>query len=381
MSAHVTYEQPERAVDTAVVTPFWRRQLAAPRVRHLDIALTATQLRAMIGAGIPVNEALGLVSRASSGHAPGIALALERIRATVEDGRSLAEAFREHERVFGRLCVEMIATGEATGTLERSLGDIAEDCEYRHQNRASLLASLVEPALIVVLGIAVSYLLLTITVPQFKTLYGSLTRGGALPLPTQVLIVLSDALTSTAGILAVLSLVALAIATSLGVSRSERMRYRFDRSLLRVPLLGELALLDAVARASRTIAIVYRSIGEIPLALELARSTTSNMRVAEAYGEISEEVYQGKMVWEAKRDTGLLPEIAVSMTRSGEETGQLDTLLLKLAETLETRVRYRRERLLAVLRYGLLLVMGGLVLGLMLALYLPIFSLIDRLQR
>lgn len=374
-AAELEWEGPEPAGTTGGA-PF-----LAPRVGPLDVALFATQMRALVGAGIPVNEALGLVARATREHAPALAAALFDVRAGVEEGRTLADGFRRHQRVFGRLCVEMIATGEATGTLEQSLGDIADDCEYRHRHRSTVLSALVEPALIVVLGLGVSYLLLTVTVPQFKTLYASLTRSGLLPLPTRTLISVSDALTSTAGVLGLVALVAVAAALAAGVSRSDAMRYRFHCLLLRAPLVGELALLDAVSRAARTIAVVYRSVGELPMALELAVATTSNMRVAEALAEAGDDVYEGKMVWEAMRDTGILPELCISMTKSGEESGRLDTLLFKLAETFETRVRYRQERLLTLLRYGLLIVMGGFVLGLMLALYLPIFSLVDQLNR
>jgi type IV pilus assembly protein PilC len=127
-------------------------------------------------------------------------------------------------------------------------------------------------------------------------------------------------------------------------------------------------------------AVVHRSIGEIPVGIELAARTTPNLRVAEAFERVGEAVYDGRQVWEAMRDTELLPELCVFMTKSGEESGQLDALLSKLADTYETNVRFRRERLLAVLRYGLLLVMGGFVMFLMLAMYLPVFSLISELR-
>jgi type IV pilus assembly protein PilC len=353
----------------------------APRVTHLDIALFATQMRAMIGAGLPINEVLGLLARSSRAGSPRLAHALEAIRDDVEQGRSLADAFRQHEGVFGRLCVEMIATGETTGTLESTLGDIAEDSEHRHRNRASLLSAFVEPILIVVVGLAVSYLLLTVTVPQFKTLYATLTKSAALPVATQLLIAVSDVLSSPLGIAVLVALVLGGTVAAMAVARNEVLRYWFDRALLRVPVLGELVLLDAIARAARTIGVVYRSVGEIPLGIELATATTSNRRVSEAFVGIGADVYEGRMLWEAMRDAAIVPELCVSMTKSGEETGRLDTMLFKLSETLETRVRYRKERLLTLLRYGLLLLTGGLVLGLMLALYLPIFSLIEHLRR
>jgi type IV pilus assembly protein PilC len=313
--------------------------------------------------------------------APRLADALAVIREDVEDGSTLGAAFGRHEAVFGRLAVEMIATGEVTGTLERTLRDLAEDCEHRHRNRATFVSALIEPGMIVALGVVVSYILVTFTVPQFKTLFESLTRGGALPLPTRLVIAASDFLTSGAGLAATAGVIAVAAALTLGFARSERFRYRVHAALLRVPLVGELALLDAVGRGCRTMAVVHRSIGEIPLGVELAAKTTSNLRVAEAFTAVGDAVYDGSPLWKAMRATEVLPELCVFMTKSGEESGQLDTLLLKLADTYETSVRYRRERVLTALRYGLLVLMGGFVMFIMLAMYLPVFSLIDQMRR
>lgn len=358
-----------------------RTRVATSRVTLLDLALFAEQFRALISAGIPVNEALALLARAMRAGAPRLADALEVVRLDVEEGHTLGGAFRRQESVFGRLAVEMIATGELTGTLERTLRDLAEDCEHRHRNRATIVSALVEPALIVALGIAVSYLLVAVTVPQFKLLFEGLTRDGALPIPTRAVVAASDFLVSGLGLAVTFAAIAAAVALVVAVATNEPLRYRCHSMLLRVPLVGELALYDAVGRACRTMAVVHRSIGEIPVGIELAVKTTPNLRVAEAFERVGEEVYHGRMVWEAMRDTGVLPELCVFMTKSGEESGQLDTLLLKLADTYETNVRYRRERLLTVLRYGLLIVMGGFVMFLMLAMYLPVFSLISELRR
>ena len=375
MSAYDLYEADD------VRASGWSASFGPSRVRLLDVALFASQFRALVAAGIPVNEALGLLAASSRSTAPLLASALVEVRSQVEEGRTLGAAFRSHEAVFGRLCVEMIATGEVTGTLERALGDVADDCEFRHRNRSSLVSALIEPALIVVAGLGVSYVLITMTVPQFKQLFASFTRHGVLPLPTRVVIAASDVLTSDTGMLLTLGLLLAAALSAATVARSRRARYAVDAVLLRVPVLGELVLFDAVGRASRTIAVVHRAVGQIPLALELASRTTSNLVVAAAFERASDAVYEGRMLWEAMRDTRVLPDLCVFMTKSGEESGQLDALLLKLAESYETAVRYRKERLLTLLRYGLLLVMGGLVLSLMMAMYMPVFTLIEQLRR
>lgn len=369
------------AADERAARTGWIASVRSRHVSLLDVALFAEQFRALVSAGIPVTESLGLLARAMRPNAPRLADALDEIRADVEEGRSLGDAFRSQEPVFGRLAVEMIATGELTGTLEQTLHDLADDCEHRHRNRATFMSALIEPVLIVVLGVVVAYILVTVTVPQLKTLYEGLTRTGVLPLPTRMVLAASDFLVSGLGILTTIGMVVGALAFAVAVTKNEQLRYRFHTVILRVPIVGELALFDAVGRGCRTMAVVHRSIGEIPMGIELASQTTANLRVAAAFEEVGEAVYDGRMVWEGMRDTEVLPELCVFMTKSGEESGQLDTLLLKLADTYETAVRYRRERLLMALRYGLLLVMGGFVLFLMLAMYLPAFSLIEQLGR
>jgi len=359
----------------------WNTKLTTSRVKLLDIAQFASQWQAMESAGIPTVTTLGLLARSFDRQSPTLSETLARVRAAVEDGLALGDAFRRYNNVFGVLACEMIATGEATGTLESQLGDVAADAEYRHNNRSTLLAALVEPILIVITGIIVSWIMIVYAMPHFATLYAAFDRGGDLPTPTTLLLAVSEFLRSPIGIVFELLLVGGAVAFVVAFRKSRDFRYRVHKLILKLPVFGELALLEAVSRGCRTLGIVQKSVGNVPMGLELAAKTTTNLRVAEAFTETNEAVYGGSTIWEGMQETKLFPEITVFMVRSGEVSGNLDTMLAKHAETCDTRVKYVRERVTELLRYGLLIAMGGFVFGIMMAMYLPVFTLIERMTQ
>jgi type II secretory pathway component PulF len=350
------------------------------RVSHLDISTFATDFRTLVAAGLPIGESLGLMARGYSGSAPPLSAALEDVRAAVERGRRLGEAFAPHRAVFGDLCVEMIAAGEQTGRLEEYLGEVAEDARVRYETRSSVVSALIEPITIVLVGLGVVLLLLTWTVPQMQQLYNALSKTGALPLPTRVLVAAANALGSPAGLLALLVLAGGLVGLAVAVRRHDGLRMATHELLLRVPILGDTVRKEAIARGCRTLGIAIRTIADVPTGLRMAAGTAGNMRVAEAFRAAGGMVRGGREIWTCLESTAVFPELCVWMVRSGERSGALDEMLLKLAEGYEIQVRIARERLLTLLRPVLLVVMGSLVLLVMLAMYLPIFTLIDQLR-
>lgn len=374
---------PSASAASGIAAPAPLASISSARgaARLLDVAAFAHDFRAMVGAGLGVPEILGIIAKSHERRTPRIAAALEDARRRVEQGSRLVDAFDPHRRVFGDLCVEMIGAGEQTGRLEEYLAAIAEDCEQRHKNRATVVSAMIEPALIVLVGIVVCYVILTFTVPQFKELYEALTREGTLPLATRALVATADALTSPLGVVVTVALVLGAIAGGVAIRSVPSIRYRVHCGLLRLPVLGELVVKDAVARGARTVGVVVKTIGDVPTALQLAARTCPNERIAEGFEQSAERVRQGRSIAGSLAETGVFPEMCVSMVETGERTGALDDLLPKLAEGYETQVRFARERLLMLLRPSLVIVMGGLVLGLMLAMYMPIFTLIEQLKR
>lgn len=360
------------------------RQIAATKnraVRLLDVAEFASEFRALVGAGLPLGESLGVIATSMKRRCPRLSSALLDIRERVEQGKRLGEAFGHHRTVFGDLAVEMIAAGEQTGRLDQYLGDLADAYEQRHQNRATVLSALIEPALVVFVGIGVVYLILTLTVPRMKELYDSIGKNSILPLPTRILMWTADFLTSLPGILAVAGVILLGIGSWIVIQRSDRVRFAVHSFLLRLPLLGELVQKDSIARGCRTLAVSVRTIGDVPSGLVLAGRTSGNLKIGQAFSAAADSVRSGRAIHTSLDEAGDFPEVCIWMIRTGERSGTLDTMLVKIAEGFESHVKFARERLLTFLKPALVVVMGGLVLLIMLALYLPIFQLIENLKR
>jgi type IV pilus assembly protein PilC len=358
-----------------------RQRRLVRKASMMDVALVANDLRAMVGAGMPVGESLSVVGRGIERRSPALAAALEQVRSRIEQGKPLGDAFRPHTQLFGELFVEMVAAGEQTGRLDEHLGEIAADYEQRHKNRATIVSALVEPAIIVAAGILVAYLILAFTVPRFRELYDALSQTAELPLATKALIFVSDLLTSPLGVAIVVGLAALIFSAFILVNRHPRARYRLHRAIATAPVFGALVVRDAVGRGCRTLGVALKTIGDVPSGLRMASKTCGNLYIGGAFEAASERVRHGRAIAESLAETRAFPEMAVWMVHTGERSGSLDEMLLKLSEGYEAQVRVERERLLMMLRPTLLVVMGAFVLGLMLAMYLPVFTLVEQLQQ
>jgi type II secretory pathway component PulF len=358
-----------------------RRGVFGQSASLIDVSLVANDLRAMVSAGMPLGESLSIVARGIRRRAPKLASALEDIRARVEQGKPLGEAFAAHIHVFGELCVEMVAAGEQTGRLDEYLADVAADYEHRHRNRATIVSAFIEPAIIVAAGIVVAYLILAFTVPRFRDLYDALSTTATLPLATRILVALSDAVVSATGVAALLSAAGCVVAAVAVFNRNAGLRFKLHAAITRIPMFGSLVVRDAVARGCRTFGVAIKTIGDVPSGLAMASRTCGNLYIGAAFERAAERVRQGRTIAESLEETGAFPEMAVWMVHTGERSGTLDDMMPKLAEGYETQVRVERERLLLLLRPALLVVMGGFVLSLMLAMYLPVFTLVEQLQQ
>jgi type IV pilus assembly protein PilC len=350
-------------------------------VSLLDVAHFAAEFQTMYAAGMGIPRTLGLLADGHRKRKRALAEALDDIRDAVEQGARLGDACRRHRALLGDLCVELIAAGEQTGSLEAALESVSKDYEYRHRTRSVAVSALVEPAIIVAVGLAVAYLILTVTVPRFRELYAALAPDAGLPLATRGLVSVADALVSAPGLLLTFTLALAAAGAAVSVRRSERVRYGLHRAWVRWPLVGEMLLWESVGRGCRTLGLTVRSVGDVPAGLRLAGKTCGNLYVRDAFVSAAESVQDGRLICDSLRETGVFPDACVSMVETGETTGRLDAMLLRLADAFEAKVRSRRERLLMLARPALVVVMGALVLGIMLAMYLPVFTLIQELQR
>jgi len=338
-------------------------------IRPGDVAIVTRQLATLIGAGLPVVEALAAVYEQTD--RPPLARALARIRERVTEGSPLADAMAEHEAIFPRLFTGMVRAGESAGALDVVLERLATYTEAQTRLRAKVRTALAYPILMAVTATGVVTFLLGFVVPKVTRIFEE--RHQALPLPTRILLAVSGAVADYWWIAALVT--AAAIALLLVALRRPAYRLRIDRRLLTLPLVGSIVTRVAVARFARTLATLLAS--GIPLlsALEVAGGVVGNRALASALDEARQAIREGHSIAPPLRRSGVFPPLLIHMVGVGERSGELEAMLGKVADAYEQEVESTLATLTAVLEPAMLVLMGGLVLFIVLAILLPIFEI------
>ena len=323
----------------------------------------------LIGASVPLVDALTVVIQQAG--ESGVEIVLRDVREKVMHGRSLAEALAHHPRYFSPMYVNMVRAGEASG----KLADIFESLAAFHERRAALkgklVAALLYPAILAVVGLGVVIFLVTSVVPRFADL---LQRAHhALPLPTVILMSVSGFLRHHFWVL-LLGLGVLAAVWAVA-RRNERLRFGLDRLTLRIPILGDLARKQAVASFATTLATLLASGIRVNEALGIARGVMENRVFARAVDELQLEINGGRDIATTLRKGDLFPPMVAYMIAVGEKTGQLDAMLRRVAESYEREIQITAQKLVAVLEPAIVVAMAGVVAFIVAAILLPILSL------
>ncbi|MCW3479898.1 type II secretion system F family protein [Neisseriaceae bacterium JH1-16] len=328
------------------------------------------QLATMLKAGVPLLQALDI---ATQGHAaPALARLLSEVKDDLEAGSSLAEAFRRHPRHFDRLFCSLVAAGEAGGVLDTLLDRLATYREKMLMLKSKLRSVLVYPATIVVASCLITAMVMLYVVPAFKALFAGF--GAELPLPTQLLIRLSDLLLAWHWPM-LASLLAAVGGLGYAFRRSPHFIERFDGCLLRLPVLGAIVRRGVIARWSRTLAILFAAGVPIVDALDSVGGAAGNRVFQASTRRIRAEVNSGVSLNRAMQRSALFPPVVLQMTAIGEEAGALDTMLLRVADLYEDEVDNALASLSSLLEPAIMLVLGVLIGGLVLAMYWPIFEM------
>jgi general secretion pathway protein F len=339
-----------------------------------QLAQFTHQLATLLGAGQPLDRALGILLDLPEGeHAKKL---IERVRDRVRGGVPLSQALEEEHGVFPRLYLALVRAGEAGGSLEDTLRRLADYLERSQQLRGSIINSLIYPAFLMVGVLGSLVLLLAYVVPQFVPIFEDMQ----VPLPwiTKAVLALGQTLQSWWW------LIALALA---GAAFAQRARLRepaarlaWDARLLHLRVVGPLLLKVQTARIARTLGTLLKN--GVPLlgALAIARQVTANRALDEALAQAHEQVKEGAGLGFALGQTKLFPRLALQMVQVGEEAGELDGMLLKVADTFELESRRAIDRLLAALVPALTVVMTVMVGFIMAAILLPLLSLTSNIQ-
>ena len=333
-----------------------------------QLTLLTRQMAALVGSGLPIDEALGALADGSEGRLRSHLVAL---RARVMEGAGLAAAMAEAPATFPVLYRATIAAGEASGRLDTVLARLADYTESREALRAKVILALAYPALLSCVAILVVTGLMIWVVPQVITVFEQAHQ--ALPWATRVLIGIS-ATVERFGLWLLLPPAVLVMAAVV-VARTPSLRASWQRGLLRVPVLGRLIRAADTARFSRTLALLTASAVPLLEALNIASQVVANAALREALAKVAVRVREGSSLARALGESGQFPPVALRLIASGEKSGRLDTLLADAAHQQERELDTALGVATTVLGPGVILLVGGLVLFIVLAILLPIFSL------
>jgi type IV pilus assembly protein PilC len=338
-----------------------------------SLAVFTRQFSVMIDAGLPLVQCLEILGTQEEDKNFG-AVILET-RAEVEGGASLADAMKKNPRVFDSLYTNMIAAGEAGGILDTILKRLATYIEKAVKLKNQVQSAMIYPVAIVVIATVVVGVILWKVIPTFATLFAGL--GAELPLPTRVVIALSN------GLVRFMPFVLVGIGGFVfglrAYYRTPGGRMAIDRMLLKAPVFGSMLRKIAVARFCRTLATLLASGVSILEALDITAKTAGNAVVEQALYATRKSIEGGETIAAPLKETTVFPPMVVQMIGVGETTGALDTMLGKIADFYEEEVDVAVAGLLTLLEPLMIAVLGGVVGGIVIAMYMPIFSLISKL--
>ena len=350
--------------------PFFSLGGGGSRVRHRDLLALTQMLATLFEAGLPLDRALSILEELAG--TPRVKTIVTDLLHSVRGGSSLSEALaKHHPRPFSRLYINMVRAGEKGGVLEVSLRRLAEFLEARAAFNEAVVSALAYPLVITSVGAAAIIFLMTFVIPRFATIFEDL--GQAIPLPTQILMAVSAALQSYWWVGAVLVLAGV-LAWRMWTGTPQG-RASWDQSLLRLPILGPLVLKVETARFARTLGTMLKSGVPVLGAMAVVGDMMSNQAVGSAVGRVADGVKRGGTIAAGMQEHTAFPALAVHMVRVGEETGRLEEMLLKVADTFETDVRSELKRVLGLLEPAIIVGMGVLVAFIVVAMLLAIFSI------
>lgn len=338
------------------------------RVSAMQLGVATRQLATILAAGMPLDEALATVADQQSGGELGSVLT--RIRDDVLQGSSLHAALKVHDRIFPNMYTNMVQVGEASGTLDKVLLQLAEYMDGQARFTAQMKAALTYPILMFLVGSGVLVFLMSFVVPKVTRMLEDLDQ--ALPLPTRLLMGCSGLLSRYWWLLLLVALLLVWIFRRL--TTTAKGRYWFDQKKYRLPVLGSLALHNATARFSRTMATLLSSGVPLLTALEIVQGLLGNNYLQRALETVRERVTEGAGLSEPLYDVAVFPAMLAQMAAVGEKSGELEGMLFKVAEIYEHQVQTRLNSLMALIEPLMILIMGTAVGFIVLAVLLPIFQ-------
>lgn len=371
-----------RAATEAVVNAALRRQGIMPTkirrrkmggakaIKAKDLTTFTRQMSTMLRAGVPLLQSFDIVGRSHPN--PSMAKLVLDIRNDVETGTSLSAAFRKYPKYFDNLYCNLVEAGEEAGMLELLLDRLATYQEKTLAIRGKIKSALTYPIAVMIVAMIVVTIIMLFVVPTFKDVFAQF--GAKLPAPTLLVIAISDFFVHYWYIL----FGVLGLGGYFGLQswkRSAKVQEAVDRALLRMPVFGDLVLKATLARWTRTLATMFGAGVPLVEGLDAVAGASGNIVYLHATEKIQQEVSTGTSLTVAMQNTGVFPPLVLQMASIGEESGSLDQMLAKAADVYEAEVDEIVKALSSLLEPIIIVVLGGLIGGLVVAMYLPIFNL------
>lgn len=343
---------------------------AGKKITPLEIAIFSRQIATMMKSGVPIVAAMEIIANGNKN--PRMSKLVNTVRADIESGLSLYEALSKHPVQFDELYRNLVKAGEAAGVLETVLDTVATYKENIEALKGKIKKAMFYPAMVVAVALIVSSILLVFVVPQFEEVFKGF--GADLPAFTKMIIAASDFMVAYWWL--VLAIVVGTITAFIMAKKRSVAFARFlDRMMLKIPVIGQIMHNSAIARFARTLAVTFKAGVPLVEALDTVAGATGNVVYEDAVRNIRDDVSVGYPVNMAMKQVNLFPHMVVQMTAIGEEAGALDTMLFKVAEFYEQEVNNAVDALASLLEPLIMVFLGVIVGGMVIAMYLPIFKL------
>jgi len=345
------------------------------RVKLKDLAVFSRQFATMINSGLSLLRTLNILAEQTEN--PLLAKTIGLLRDDIERGSGLSASMSKHPKVFSNLFVAMVRAGETGGQLDTVLMRVADNFEADYRLRQKVKSAMTYPVVVAGIAILLVTVMLLFIVPTFATMFDDL--GGTLPLPTQILLTLSNAAKFLLPAAVVLAIVGFIVYKRLRAANADA-RLRFDQIKLKIPIFGDLFQKVAISRFTRTLALLLRAGVPVLQALDIVSESTGNEVISRASQDLKESVRSGETMAGPLARHAVFPPMVVQMIAVGEDTGALDAMLDKISDFYDQEVESTTEALTSLIEPIMIAVLGGIVGAMVIALYMPMFKVFDLIK-
>jgi type IV pilus assembly protein PilC len=349
------------------------------KVKSKDLSVFTRQFSVMIDAGLPLVQCLEILAQQQENKY--FQQILLQVRQDVEEGSTLAAAMGRHPRVFDQLYSNMVEAGETGGILDIILQRLSTFIEKIVKLKRDIVSAMIYPSAVIILAVVAVAVIMVVVIPQFQNIFlGLLGPGEQLPLPTRIVVGISNFLAGWGGLIILVSVIGTAVAIKF-YYKTPNGRRTIDRVLLKIPIMGDIFRKIAVARFSRTLSTLLSSGVPILQSLDITAKTSGNVIIEEAITKVRAGVERGESFVDPLKATEVFPHMVAQMIGIGEQTGALDAMLGKIADFYEAEVDAAIANLLTLLEPLLIGFLGVTIGSIVIAMYLPLFTLIGKLSQ